>query len=64
MARNMKVKKLNDRMKKIFKGKRWMQDLNIQFMDEKSVVAFGHMLTEIELLREQVEGLEKIIKKI
>jgi hypothetical protein len=41
-----------------------MQDLNIVFLDDRSIEAFGHMLTEIELLREQVIKLEKTIKDL
>lgn len=64
MAKSRKLQKVDARMKKLFKGKRWMQDLNILFLDDKSIIAFGHLLTELELLRSQVEGLEENINKI
>ena len=64
MARTGKLKKVDDKLKKVFKGKNWVKDLNIMFLDTQSVVAFDKLLTEIEMLQRQVQGLEEEIRKI
>lgn len=58
------LRRINAKIARVLGGKSWAGALNFVPLDAQAVRAFNSMLDYIEMLQDQVKGLEETLRKV